>query len=115
MVETRVVEDWPTLEEVKDQLRIQGSDVLDDDLVEDCRQTARDYVWDRVNWDLVPEGAIPPRLRRAAVMLAARLFKRRDSLDGTLGMPDVGLIQINRGRDNDIESLLAHYLEYPLA
>lgn len=107
--------EWPSLAEVKDQLRIQGSDTLDDRLVEECRQAAHDYIADRVNWNLVPEGEVPARLRRAAVMAAARLFKRRDSLDGTLGMPDVGIIQLNRGRDNDIESLISRYLELPVA
>ena len=115
MTADRVVEDWPTLEEVKRQLRIQGSDKLDDDLAEECRQAARDTISDRVDWDLVPEGEIPSRLRRAAVMLAARLFKRRDSLDGTLGMPDVGVIRMNYGRDWDIEQLIARYLAYPVA
>jgi hypothetical protein len=102
--------DWPTMEEVKDQLRIQGSDTMDDRLVDECRAAARKHItlWlDRGNLE-----EVHPDVRRAAAMYAARLFKRRDSLDGTLGMPDVGVIRMNYGRDNDIDKLITPHRRF---
>lgn len=109
--------DWPTIEEVKRQLRISDSDRLDDDLLEECRDAARDYVIDRTDreeYRAAGPDEIPPRLRRAAIMLAARLFKRRDSLDGSVGMPDVGIVQVV-GRDWDIERLIFPFVRIPVA
>jgi hypothetical protein len=38
-------------------------------------------------------------------MHAARLYKRRDSLDGTIGLPDMGMLRVGRF-DSDIDGLL---------
>lgn len=106
--------DWPTLDEVKTQVRIQGSDTMDNGLLEECRVAAREHILDRINrGELI--GEVPPPVRRAAVMLAARLFKRRDSLDGSLGMPDVGVVRVDGARDWDIEQLLFPYIRIPVA
>jgi hypothetical protein len=107
--------DWPSLEEVKDQLRITHADHLDDSLVEAARDAAVAYVENRTGraWGDAESG-VPPDLRLGTVMLAARLFKRRDSVDGTVGFADVGIIRLG-ARDSDIERLLVPYLKIPVA
>ena len=43
---------------------------------------------------------------QAALFHAARLYRRRDSLDGTIGFGDMGLVRVGRV-DPDIEALYA--------
>ena len=104
--------DWPALAEVKDQLRIRESDTTDDRIILACRDAATAHVLERCGQPDWGDGDVPPDVRRAAVMLAGRLVKRRDSLDGSIGMPDLGTVRIY-GRDFDIERLLVPHLDLP--
>jgi hypothetical protein len=47
---------------------------------------------------------MPDAVYQAALTHAARLFRRRDSIDGTVGWADVGITHIGRA-DPDVESL----------
>ena len=56
--------------------------------------------------DLLPDAS-----HEACLMHAARLYRRRDSIDGTLGFGDAGVVRVGRF-DADIEYLYA--LDAPL-
>lgn len=53
--------------------------------------------------------AVPDVVQHAAMMQAARLFKRRDSVLGIAGGPDTGLIRVGRALDGDVAQLLGPY------
>ena len=52
-----------------------------------------------------------PEVQEAILLLAARLYKRRQSPEGVAGWGDLGVIRIV-ARDPDIELLLEHHLDY---
>lgn len=52
--------------------------------------------------------AIPTEVKQAAVLLAARIFKRNDSPLGVAGFGDLGAIRVSRV-DPDIDAMLAPY------
>jgi hypothetical protein len=107
---------WPTLVEAKAFLRLQD-DPTQDDLVDDARLAAIDYATGRVDPKWITEGdppELPEGLRQAALQLTGRLYRRRDSLDGTTGWSDVGVVRVG-SRDPDVESLLGRYLAWPVA
>ena len=81
---------WLDVADVKDQLRITGSDTADDDLITRCAAAVEPQV-QRARPDLypipAPQDAGPvytpdPEVYQAAVMLAARLVRRRNSPGG---------------------------------
>jgi len=47
---------------------------------------------------------VPDDAHEAALMHAARLYRRRDSIDGTIGFGDVGMMRVGRV-DADVEWL----------
>lgn len=53
--------------------------------------------------------AIPDEIAQAAVLLAARLYRRKDSPQGVLGSADWGLMRVSRV-DPDVEALIAPYI-----
>jgi IPT/TIG domain-containing protein len=100
--------DWPTLAEVRQKLRITGTD--DDPVIDSARKAALDYGNRRTNYRWAP-GAnslwaqpMTDAVHEAAMIHAARLYRRRDSTDGTVGWADVGLTHIGRA-DPDVEAL----------
>lgn len=102
---------WPTLPEVRAFLRITGTG--DDSVIDQARQAAIDYGNRRTNyrWDPGVDPAtwttyLPWAVHEAAVIHAARLYRRRDSIDGTVGWADVGLTHIGRV-DPDVEAMYA--------
>ena len=59
--------------------------------------------------------AVPSSVKRAALILAARLYKRRDSAEGILGgLGDFGPVRVGTRLDPDVEMLLAAYRKYPV-
>jgi hypothetical protein len=105
--------DWPVLKEVRAYLRISPNQNEDDPVIDSCRRAAIDYgnrrtgfrwppVADITTWD----SPMPDSVHQAAITHAARLYKRRDSIDGTVGWADVGLTHIGRV-DPDVEALYA--------
>jgi hypothetical protein len=52
---------------------------------------------------------LPDPLFTAAQYEAARLYRRRDSVDGTIGWGDMGVVRVGP-KDPDIETLMAPYL-----
>jgi hypothetical protein len=100
---------WPTLPEVRKFLRITGTD--DDPVIDAARAAATAHCNRRLNykWDptVTPWATpLPDDAYMAAMILAAREYRRRDSIDGTVGWADIGLTHIGR-MDPDVEALLA--------
>jgi hypothetical protein len=109
--------DWPTHDDVCVILRLQEPSA-DDAVVESARLAALDYVIGRVDQSisgpLDGSGPIPDGLYEAMLLYAARFYRRRDSLDGTIGWGDMGVIRVGI-KDNDAEALLARYAAIVLA
>ena len=104
------VVDWPALPEVRAFLRITGTD--DDSTIDAARVAAIDYGNRRTNYQWTPGSSstwvqpMPAAVHEAAVLHASRLYKRRDSIDGTVGWADVGLTHVGRV-DPDVEAIYA--------
>jgi hypothetical protein len=47
---------------------------------------------------------LPDRAHQACLLHSARLYRRRDSIDGTLGFGDLGVVRVGR-TDADVDSL----------
>lgn len=55
--------------------------------------------------------AIPAEVTQAALMIAARLFRRKDSVEGVLGgFDDFGIRRVSRYEDPDVQMLLRDYV-----
>ena len=95
---------WPTLPEVRRLLRMQPDDT-EDLVIDAARLAAIKYGIRRTNnqW---PDDADPvdDDVREAAMLDAARIYRRRDSLDGTVAWGDMGAIRIGRA-DPDVERM----------
>jgi hypothetical protein len=106
---------WPVVQDVKDYLRV-GSDTTDDTVVTQQLNAAIAWVSSRVGAQWLPEngGLLPYPLYTATVMEAARLYRRRDSVDGTIGWGDMGVVRVGP-KDPDIETMLAPYLNVVFA
>lgn len=57
------------------------------------------------SWGYNATGSYPDAINHAAVILAARFFKRKDAPFGVLGTPELGFTRIPRN-DNDVRALL---------
>jgi hypothetical protein len=101
---------WPALADVKLVLRI--SDTTDDAYITQCLAAAQTWVTGRVDpmYTTTPGPYfLPDPLFLATQAEAARLYRRRDSVDGTIGWGDMGVVRVGP-KDPDIETLLAPYL-----
>jgi len=98
---------WPTLDEVRTFLRLQ-SDPVEDAVVQGALDAAIDYGNRRTNYVYDPGAATPidaPAIAHHACLIhASRLYRRRDSTDGTIGFGDMGVVRVGR-TDPDIEAL----------
>lgn len=102
--------DWPTVADVQTLLRVEpGSD---DDLIATDLAAAIAWVTNRCMEGYVTPGTaqfLPDPLFTAAQYEAARLYRRRDSVDGTIGWGDMGVIRVGP-KDPDVETLMTAYL-----
>jgi hypothetical protein len=98
---------WPTLPEVRKILRLQP-DANEDAVIGTALAAAIDYGNRRLNlgggW--VDDGTLPDAAHEACLLHAARLYRRRDSLDGTIAWGDAGAIRVGRV-DPDVDMLYA--------
>jgi hypothetical protein len=103
--------DWPTHDDVCVILRLQEPSA-DDAVVESARLAALDYVIGRVDQSisgpLDGSGPIPDGLYEAALLYSARFYRRRDSLDGTIGWGEMGVVRVGL-EDKDAEKLIGRY------
>jgi hypothetical protein len=103
------VASWPKLPEIRTFLRMQP-DATEDTVIDTARLAAIDYGQQILGVALYPvdTDALPDACHQACVQHSARLYRRRDSLDGTLGLGDSGVVRIG-GRDPDIAALYGTY------
>lgn len=77
----------------------------DDAILTICLEAAGHWVYDRVFTASVQT----PEVQQAVLLLASRLYKRRQSPEGVAGWEEMGAIRII-ARDPDIERLLEQHL-----
>lgn len=102
--------DWPQLADVKAVLRIE--DGGDDLFIQSNLSAAIGWVQNRcqAQWTDPDQAAfLPDPLFTVAAYEAARLTRRRDSVDGTIGWGDMGVVRVGP-KDPDIETMIAPYL-----
>lgn len=100
---------WPKLADVRSWLRLQAD--ANEDAVIDMARTAAIDVGVNVTAGRWPVDTVdlPDAVFLACVMHAGRLYRRRDSLDGTVGWSDMGGAIRVAWRDPDAISLYANY------
>ena|SRR6516225_701931 len=100
---------YPKLQEVRSMLRLQP-DATEDSIITTALAAAVDYANRRLNYKYpIPpydDGTLPDAAHEACLLHAARLYRRRDSIDGTISWGDLGAIRVGR-IDPDIEQLYA--------
>lgn len=102
--------DWPQVDDVKTLLRLDDSS--DDELIATNLAAAVAWIMNRCDteWtDNSGPGFLPDPLFMVAQYEAARLTRRRDSVDGTIGWGDMGVVRVGP-KDPDIETMIAPYL-----
>lgn len=102
---------WPSVQNVKDYLRL-GTDTTDDSVVAFQLAAAITWVTNRCVVSVVTPGNpqfLPDPLYSVALQEAGRLYRRRDSVDGTIGWGDMGLVRVGP-KDPDIETMISAYL-----
>ena len=53
--------------------------------------------------------AVPDEIKNATILLAARLFRRKDSPEGVKGFSDLGVVRVSR-YDSDYDNLIGPYI-----
>jgi hypothetical protein len=112
---------WPTLKEVRTLLRLQP-DPVEDAVIQTAMAAAIDYGIRRLgsvttidpssgSMVVTPKYPVdtqdlPDAGHEACLLHSARLYRRRDSLDGTIGWGDMGAIRVGR-LDPDVDMLYA--------
>ena len=100
---------YPKLQEVRSLLRLQP-DATEDGIITTALAAAIDYANRRLayKYPIPPydDGTLPDAAHEACLLHAARLYRRRDSIDGTISWGDLGAIRVGR-IDPDIEQLYA--------
>jgi hypothetical protein len=54
--------------------------------------------------------AVPEEIKNATILLASRLFRRKDSPEGVKGFGDLGVVRVSR-YDPDYDALIADYVK----
>lgn len=54
--------------------------------------------------------AVPGEVKQAALLMAARLYKRKDAVFGVMGIPEAGMLRVE-GVDQDVMMLLVPYIQ----
>jgi hypothetical protein len=95
---------WPKLPEVRTFLRMQP-DPTEDTVIDVARSAAIDYGISKYGGRFdIDSTDVPDSGHQACLQHAARLYRRRDSIDGTISWGDMGAIRVGRV-DPDIEAL----------
>lgn len=112
---------WPTLKEVRSLLRMQPDDT-EDLVIQTALAAAVNYGMGRMGSTVIDNGdgtfsrvptypgdttELPDAAHEACLFHAARLYRRRDSIDGTLGFGDMGVVRVGR-TDADRDDLYAN-------
>jgi hypothetical protein len=105
---------WPDLTEVTEG--IGTTNVSDADEIQRCLDAAVAYLTYRcaITLDESDVPIVTDDVRRACVMLTARLFSRRNSPEGAAGFGDFGVVRVTR-IDPDIEAMLLSQRSWGIA
>jgi hypothetical protein len=97
---------WPALKEVRSVLRLQP-DANEDPIIQTALSAAIDYGIRRTNhqYDADPN-SVSDSAHEACLLDACRIYRRRDSLDGTIWSGDTGR-SVGRA-DPDVERLYSN-------
>jgi hypothetical protein len=112
-----VVTGWPTVADVQNLLRVESGTTGDDTLVAQELTAAQGWVISRCMPEYTTPGTdrfLPGELFAVTMHEAARLYRRRDSVDGTIGWGDMGVVRVGP-KDPDIETLITPYLALVVA
>lgn len=94
-----------TPEHVKGWLRLPAEDTTDDDLIAACTSATNEWVAATAYVKGLPDPSVWPNdVTLGATMLAARLFRRRNTPAGIEAIAD-GAVYVPR-RDSDVDSML---------
>lgn len=93
-----------TLETLKDSLGVKTDE--DDHVLSHNLATAHKHICNRVKDDRL----LHPDVQEAIILLASRLYKRRQSPEGVAGWNEMGIVRIMR-TDPDISTLLELHLD----
>lgn len=66
------------------------------------------------SWGYNATNSYPQAVNKACLMLAARYFKRKDSVFGVMGTPELGYVRVT-SKDTDIRALLQPYRRYEMS
>jgi len=58
--------------------------------------------------------AVPADVTQACLIKAARLFHRKESIQGIAGVSDFGPVRLSKGEDSDVLLLLGPYVAMPV-
>ena len=107
---------WPLVADVKRYLRL-PPDTTDDAVVGEMLAGAIAWITGRceAHWtDPADPTFLPDQLYTVAIMEAGRMYRRRDSVDGTIGWGDMGVVRVGP-KDPDIETLITPFLAVVIA
>jgi hypothetical protein len=103
---------WPTTTDVENWLRTTGQPAAEQTVTAQALAAAIDWVTMRADpaWTTpgLP-GFLPAGLFQAALLDACRGYRRRDSVDGTVGWGDMGIVRVGP-KDPEVEKYLSPYL-----
>lgn len=103
---------WPDAEEAVDAIGVVNDDETTESEIDACLAAAIDFLTHRCY--IEDDTDVPAAVRRACVMLTARLFRRRQSVEGVAGFGDFGAVRVS-SVDVDIENLIAPYRNWGVA
>ena len=102
---------WPSVTDVQNWLRTQGAPPSEVIVTQQALNASIDYVTQRSDPQYTTPGLpgfLPAGLFQAALLDACRGYRRRDSVDGTVGWGDMGIVRIGP-KDPEVEKYLTPY------
>lgn len=111
IIEPPILPDTPTSDDVRDYLGAQPGGPINMEQVDKALVSAKYRIIERC---MAFGDPLPELVEQAIVMLAARLYRRRNSVGGFEGFGDFGVVRVP-ALDPDIEDLLIRYLKYDFA
>jgi hypothetical protein len=103
---------WPTVTDVENWLRTVGQPAAEQTVTGQALSASIDWVTMRADPQWTTPGLpgfLPAGLFQAALLDACRGYRRRDSVDGTVGWGDMGIVRVGP-KDPEVEKYLAPYV-----
>ena len=82
--------------------RVGSTTTKDDSILQDCLSTSTSWAEDRA----MPDQVASNEVQEAILLMASRLYKRRQSPEGVAGWDDLGVVRIV-ANDPDIRDLMS--------